>query len=174
MTKYLVTIHHPHDYDPSLEDEAMGRDIDALNEEMVAAGIRVFVGGLHAPSRAKSVRATARWQDPCHGRTLPGNQGARGRVMGARGSKHGRGPGVGAQSHRRLPSTRRSASVSLTEASVPVRSSIRLDPVPGTIRHGIAALVVFDVVQHGFDRFARQTTVGDPFGQYSRAFIPPT
>jgi hypothetical protein len=57
MTKYLVTIHHPHDYDPSLEDEAMGRDIDALNEEMVAAGIRVFVGGLHAPSRAKSVRA---------------------------------------------------------------------------------------------------------------------
>ncbi len=71
MTKYLVTIHHPHDYDPSLEDEAMGRNIDVLNEEMVAAGIRVFVGGLHAPSRAKSVRAALPGgKNPCHGRTL--------------------------------------------------------------------------------------------------------
>ena len=25
----------------------MGRDIDVLNEGMIAAGIRVFVGGLH-------------------------------------------------------------------------------------------------------------------------------
>ena len=56
MTQYLVAIHHPDDYDPSLEDEAMHRDIDALNEEMVAAGVRVFVGGLHPARRAKSVR----------------------------------------------------------------------------------------------------------------------
>jgi hypothetical protein len=34
-----------YDYDPSAEDEAMSRDIDALNEEMVAAGVRIFVGG---------------------------------------------------------------------------------------------------------------------------------
>ena len=39
--KYLVAIHHPDNYDPFLaEDEAMGRDIDVLNEEMIAAGIR--------------------------------------------------------------------------------------------------------------------------------------
>ncbi|MBL9204541.1 MAG: hypothetical protein JNN01_05615 [Opitutaceae bacterium] len=56
MTNYLVTIYHPDHYDPSLEDEAMGRDIDALNQEMVAAGIRVFVGGLHAAGRAKALR----------------------------------------------------------------------------------------------------------------------
>jgi hypothetical protein len=31
MTQYLVAIHHPDDYDPSAEDEAMSRDIDALN-----------------------------------------------------------------------------------------------------------------------------------------------
>ena len=37
--KYLVAIHHPDDYDPAArEDEAMSRDIDALNEEMEAAG----------------------------------------------------------------------------------------------------------------------------------------
>lgn len=55
--KYLVAIHHPDNYDPSVEDEAMSRDIDVLNEEMVAAGIRVFVGGLHLARSAKSLRA---------------------------------------------------------------------------------------------------------------------
>lgn len=55
--KYLVAIHHRDDYDGSKEDEAMGRDIDALNDEMVAVGIRVFVGGLHKPTQAKSLRA---------------------------------------------------------------------------------------------------------------------
>ena len=57
MTQYLVAIHHPDDYDPSTEDEAMHRDIDVLNDEMVAAGVRVFVGGLPPASRAKSLRA---------------------------------------------------------------------------------------------------------------------
>src|SRR5262245_25794346 len=57
MPQYLVTIHHPDDYDASVEDEAMGRDIDVLNEEMIAAGVRVFVGGLHPVKSAKSLRA---------------------------------------------------------------------------------------------------------------------
>ncbi|KQV30620.1 hypothetical protein ASC97_20685 [Rhizobium sp. Root1203] len=57
MTQYLVAIHHPDDYDPSVaEDEAMHSDIDALNDEMLAAGVRIFVGGLHPASRAKSLR----------------------------------------------------------------------------------------------------------------------
>jgi hypothetical protein len=56
--KYLVAIHHPDDYDPAVaEDEAMHRHIGALNEEMIAAGVRVFVGGLHPASSAKSLRA---------------------------------------------------------------------------------------------------------------------
>jgi hypothetical protein len=55
--KYLVAIHHPENYYPSVaEDEAMHRDIHALNDEMKAAGIRVFVGGLHSASKAKSLR----------------------------------------------------------------------------------------------------------------------
>ena len=57
MTQYLVAIQHPDNYDPSLEDEAMERDIDVLNDEMIAAGIRVFVGGLHSVKSAKSLRA---------------------------------------------------------------------------------------------------------------------
>jgi len=57
MPRYLVAIHHPDDFDPSVEDEAMHRDIDALNDEMVAAGARVFVGGLSPAGRAKSLRA---------------------------------------------------------------------------------------------------------------------
>ncbi|MDD5199766.1 MAG: YciI family protein [Terrimicrobiaceae bacterium] len=32
------------------------RDIDALNDEMEAAGIRVFAGGLHPAASAKSLR----------------------------------------------------------------------------------------------------------------------
>jgi hypothetical protein len=57
MTQYLVAIHHPDDYDPSAEDDAMARDIGALNAEMVAAGVRIFVGGLSPASSARSLRA---------------------------------------------------------------------------------------------------------------------
>lgn len=57
MNQYMVAIHHPDGYDGSLEGEAMGRDIDLLNEEMVAAGVRVFANGLYPPGSAKSVRA---------------------------------------------------------------------------------------------------------------------
>jgi len=56
MPQYLVAIHHPDNYDPSTEDEAMVRDIDVLNEEMVAAGARFFAGGLQSARHAKSLR----------------------------------------------------------------------------------------------------------------------
>jgi hypothetical protein len=57
MAQYLVTIHHPDDYDPSVETEAMSRDISALNDEMEAAGVRIFVAGLSPASSARSLRA---------------------------------------------------------------------------------------------------------------------
>ena len=58
MAQYLIAIHHPDGYDPAVaEDGAMHRDIDALNNEMKAAGVRVFVGGLRPASSAKSLRA---------------------------------------------------------------------------------------------------------------------
>jgi hypothetical protein len=57
MPQYLVAIYHPDDFDPSIETEAMSRDIDALNEEMIAAGARIFAGGLSSASSARSLRA---------------------------------------------------------------------------------------------------------------------
>jgi hypothetical protein len=56
MPQYLVAIQHPENYDPSLEGEAMIRDIGALNQEMDAAGARFFAGGLESASHAKSLR----------------------------------------------------------------------------------------------------------------------
>lgn len=54
--QYLVAIHHRDDYDPfAEEDAAMHHDIDLLNEDMMAAGVRVFVGGLKHVSEAKSL-----------------------------------------------------------------------------------------------------------------------
>jgi len=56
MPQFLVAIHHPDNYDSSLEDDAMIHDIDVLNEEMAAAGARFFAGGLQSAPRAKSLR----------------------------------------------------------------------------------------------------------------------
>lgn len=58
MTQYLVAIHHPDNYDPAVsEDAGMHRDIDSLNDEMGAAGVRFFAGGLRPADTAKSLRA---------------------------------------------------------------------------------------------------------------------
>ena len=56
MPQYLVAIHHPDNYNASLEGEEMIRAIDALNEEMEAAGARFFAGGLQSARLAKSLR----------------------------------------------------------------------------------------------------------------------
>lgn len=72
--KYLVAIHHPDGYDGSLEDEAMRRDIDELNEEMVEAGVRVFAGGLHPANSAKSLRTQDGAVAIADGPYLPGSE----------------------------------------------------------------------------------------------------
>jgi hypothetical protein len=55
--EYLISIYRPDDYDPSAETQEMERDIDVLNDEMVAAGVRVFVAGLSSADHARSIRA---------------------------------------------------------------------------------------------------------------------
>ena len=57
MPQYLVAIHHPDAFDPSVETEAIMEEIHALNREMIAAGARKFVAGLTPVSSAKSMRA---------------------------------------------------------------------------------------------------------------------
>lgn len=56
MPQFFVAVQHPEGYDGSKEGPEMMREIDALNQEMIAAGARFFAGGLESPSRAKSLR----------------------------------------------------------------------------------------------------------------------
>jgi hypothetical protein len=61
MTQYLVAIYRPENYDPAvLEDEAMHHEIDTLNKEMTAVGVRVSVGGLQPESKLTAFGARSR------------------------------------------------------------------------------------------------------------------
>jgi hypothetical protein len=57
MKQYLLSIYQP-DGDPPPPEllERVMRDVDALNQELKAAGAWVFDGGLHAPSTATVLR----------------------------------------------------------------------------------------------------------------------
>jgi len=57
MSQFLVAIHHPNNFQSSDESEATVCAIDALNEEMAAARVVVFLGGLNPIGKAKSLRA---------------------------------------------------------------------------------------------------------------------
>ena len=59
MRQFLVAVQLPDDYDPFLESEEAIHNVHALNEEMVAAGIRRFAGGLETASKAKTLRKQA-------------------------------------------------------------------------------------------------------------------
>ncbi len=54
---FLASVHMPDDYVPSAEDEAIGREIHALNGELEAAGAMVFACGLQPVNLAKIVQA---------------------------------------------------------------------------------------------------------------------
>jgi hypothetical protein len=56
MPQFLLTIQLPDDYDPSVQDESMLRDMQVLGEELEAAGVVRFACGLLPASRAKSLR----------------------------------------------------------------------------------------------------------------------
>ncbi len=54
--KYLVAIYHPDNYDGSKEDDAMINEINALNVEMIDAGVRFIVSGLGPLNATKALR----------------------------------------------------------------------------------------------------------------------
>ena len=57
MKQYLLSVYQPEgDPPPPAQLEAIMRDLDALNEELKAAGAWVFAGGLHPPSTATVLR----------------------------------------------------------------------------------------------------------------------
>ena len=57
MPQYLITIFRSQGFDPARSvDAAMSQAIDVLNQEMIDAGIRIYVGGLMPPATARSIR----------------------------------------------------------------------------------------------------------------------
>jgi len=58
MGRYLISVLRPHGYDHAASlPETARREIDALNDEMVMKGVRVFVGGLCPTNMAKCVQS---------------------------------------------------------------------------------------------------------------------
>jgi hypothetical protein len=57
MPHFAIFGQLPDNFDPSTVDEATVNNINVLNEELEAAGARIFAGGLSAASQAKSLRA---------------------------------------------------------------------------------------------------------------------
>jgi hypothetical protein len=57
MPQYLLSVYQPEGDPPPPETlETIMRDLDAVNEDLKAAGAWVFAGGLHAPSTATVAR----------------------------------------------------------------------------------------------------------------------
>ncbi len=59
MKQYMLSVYHPEvgsDRPPPENVEEIMRDVDAVNEELRAAGAWVFAGGLHPSSSATVVR----------------------------------------------------------------------------------------------------------------------
>ena len=56
MPHYLLTIQLPDNFDPSTQSAETVHNINALNDELEAAGARLVAAGLSAPSQAKSLR----------------------------------------------------------------------------------------------------------------------
>jgi hypothetical protein len=57
MKQYLISVYHPEEWVPEPEVmEKIFKDVDALNQEIIAAGAWVFGGGLHPSSTATVLR----------------------------------------------------------------------------------------------------------------------
>jgi hypothetical protein len=57
MPQYLLSVYQPDGPPPeSVDLDRVMRDLDAVNQELRAAGAWVFAGGLHPPSTATVVR----------------------------------------------------------------------------------------------------------------------
>ncbi|GAB2459396.1 YciI family protein [Streptosporangium sandarakinum] len=56
MRRYLISMYQPEGTPPPEVLEPIMREVDALREELRAAGAWVFAGGLHPPATATVVR----------------------------------------------------------------------------------------------------------------------
>lgn len=59
MPLFLISIHRPHGFDHARQiTPDIRKDIDTVNEAMLAEGVRVFVGGLRPVTEAHTLRLT--------------------------------------------------------------------------------------------------------------------
>ncbi|HZR49579.1 MAG TPA: YciI family protein [Streptosporangiaceae bacterium] len=56
VKQYLLSVFHPEDTAPPADIDQIMKDVDAVNEEMRAAGAWVFAGGLYPSRTARVVR----------------------------------------------------------------------------------------------------------------------
>jgi len=59
MPHYLVCNYLPDDFDPSIITPEMVEQINAINRELIAAGIRRFACGITPPATAKTLKQGA-------------------------------------------------------------------------------------------------------------------
>ena len=77
MKTYLLSVVQPDGpVPPAAELDKIMSDVDALNDEMRAAGAWVFAGGLHAPEHGHGRCARDRGDVAHDRRTVRGGQGA--------------------------------------------------------------------------------------------------
>jgi hypothetical protein len=57
MKQYLLSVYHPEDLAPPPDVDQIMKDVDALNQEIMAAGAWVFAGGLFPSSTATVLQA---------------------------------------------------------------------------------------------------------------------
>ena len=78
MPQYLIAGYLRDDFDPSQVDEAMGREIHALNKEMIVCRRQE----IRLRPWSREVAATSdRWRSPRHRRAVPRDQGTHRRFL---------------------------------------------------------------------------------------------
>jgi len=56
MKQYLLSVYHPENTEPPANIDQIMKDVEAMNEELMAAGAWVFAGGLFPSSTATVVQ----------------------------------------------------------------------------------------------------------------------
>jgi hypothetical protein len=63
MRQYLLSVYHPEDTAPLADIDQIMKDVDAVNQELMSAGVWVFAGGLFPSSTATVVQLDAQSGD---------------------------------------------------------------------------------------------------------------
>ena len=103
MKQYLVSVYHPeYRHIEPAEMDQIGADVNALNDEIRAAGRWIFAGGLHPSSTATTLRLEDGEVLTTDGPFAEGKEHIGG-FLGDQGAGPRRGAGVGPEGDPGLP-----------------------------------------------------------------------